>query len=130
MGHDLNIQDGQAAMMYVGDTPWHGLGTKLNKPATAAEAIEAAKLNWGVRKKPLQAVEGQQGCLIEDRYAVVREDRWPDHKNCVLGLVGRQYTPLQNKEAFAFFDPLCWTRRCGLSHGRRPGEWRACLVNG
>jgi len=53
MAHDLSIEDGKAAMMYVGEVPWHGLGQKLDKPATSAEAIEAARLNWEVAKVPL-----------------------------------------------------------------------------
>lgn len=92
MAHNLNIQADQAAMMYVGKTPWHGLGTKLEQPATAAEAIQAAKLDWQVTKK-LRYPWKQEG------YAVVRED-----SNCVLGWAGRNYTPLQNREAFGFFD--------------------------
>jgi len=36
----------------------------------------------------------------------VRKDKW-DSADCkVLGVVSQQYTPLQNREAFAFFDPI------------------------
>ena len=43
MAHELNIEDGRASMMYVGEVPWHGLGTRLEKaPKTAEEAIAAA----------------------------------------------------------------------------------------
>ena len=29
MAHELEIVNGQAQMAYVGDLPWHGLGTKV-----------------------------------------------------------------------------------------------------
>jgi len=44
VAHDLLIEHGEAAMCYVGDPPWHTPGQGLNQPATAAEAIKAARL--------------------------------------------------------------------------------------
>ena len=45
MAHNLMTTDDQAHMMYVGDLPWHKLGTQLDKPATSAEALKAAGLD-------------------------------------------------------------------------------------
>ena len=55
MAHRIHVEDGKASMMYVGQEPWHGLGTKLEKPATAADAMRAANLAWTVMKVPLYA---------------------------------------------------------------------------
>ncbi len=106
MAHNLEIENGEASMMYVGEEPWHGLGTKLESPASAAEAIEAAKLDWEVTKVPLYAASGRRRVALKNRFAVVRKDLL-DKKQCkALGIVGSQYTPLQNREAFSFFDPI------------------------
>ena len=55
MAHRIFIENGTASLMYVGEPPWHGLGKKLAKPATAEEAIKAANLDWTVKKVPLCA---------------------------------------------------------------------------
>ena len=106
MSHELLINDGEASMMYVGEPPWHGLGTKLNSPATAEEAISAAKLDWEVEKKPLSFMDGPKVVPVEDRYAVVPGDGWQGETRPVLGIVSKGYTPLQNRDAFRFFDPI------------------------
>jgi phage/plasmid-like protein (TIGR03299 family) len=93
-------------MMYVGETPWHGLGTALNSPATAVQAIKAAGLNWRVATKPLYTADEGTHYDVPGRFAVIREDLWATPHNPVLCIVGRGYKPLQNTEAFQFFDAI------------------------
>ncbi len=84
MAHDLaTTTEGKTAMMYAGETPWHGLGTKLDEPASSEEAIDAAGLNYRVDLKPIYTGDGT---LIPQRKAVVRDD---SHE--VLGVVGNSY---------------------------------------
>src|SRR4051812_35786812 len=104
MAHEINIDNGRASMMYAGGTPWHGLGTKVENTATAAEAIEAANLNWNVVKLPLFASTGLLGVPVKDKYGIVREDKIGKADCDVFGIVGKNYSILQNSEAFSFFD--------------------------
>jgi phage/plasmid-like protein (TIGR03299 family) len=106
MAHNLEIVKGKAAMMYVGEPPWHGLGIQLERPATAEKAINAAGMNWKVRKVPLvAAIEGARIPAV-GRFAIVREDSSGTPCAPVLGVVGKGYEPLQNHEAFEFFDHI------------------------
>ena len=99
MSHNLNVTNGEVSMMYVGETPWHKLGTKLEKPATSEEAIQAAGLNFTVEKFRLQTAANN--LPVETHYATVRTDTME-----VLGIVGSRYEPIQNKDAFRTFDAL------------------------
>lgn len=107
MSHDLLFQNGKASMMYCGSPPWHKLGTQLEGPATAREAIEAASLDWNVVKEPLlYQPSGKRAVQIKGKFAVVPGNGWRKKLRPVLGIVGSQYEPLQNRDAFAFFDPI------------------------
>jgi phage/plasmid-like protein (TIGR03299 family) len=105
MPANLDERDGRIACMVVGKPAWHGLGTVLQRPANAAEAIEAASLGWRVVKKSLFAGENEYR-RVPQYFSIVREDDWNSNKGTVLGIVGKGYTPLQNRDAFAFFDPI------------------------
>ena len=97
MAHNLATPNGQTAMMFTGEPPWHGLGTRLDKPATAAEAIWAAQLDWEVTRTPLFITSGSRLHEVRDKFAVVRKDQLASGvAPPVLGIVGREYTPLQN----------------------------------
>jgi phage/plasmid-like protein (TIGR03299 family) len=77
---------------------WHRVGTPLDHPATAAEAIQAAGLDWSVALEPVQDLRGRP---IPGSRALVRTDRMEP-----LSVVGTGYRPIQNVDAFRFADLL------------------------
>src|SRR5205807_7988364 len=81
------------------------LGTVRWRPAGAAVGIDAANLGWSVVKKPLFAGANEYR-RVPDYFSMVREDDWNSNKSTILGIVSKGYTPLQNREAFTFFDPI------------------------
>lgn len=100
MAHDIATIDGQAAMAYFGETPWHRLGTSMaaDQVRSVEAAMKAAKLNWQVLEADLQTVDGMK---IHSRKALIRGTR----TKAVLGIVGRDYAVLQNHEAFSVLKP-------------------------
>jgi phage/plasmid-like protein (TIGR03299 family) len=92
-------------MMFVGETPWHGLGNKVDASIGISEAIESAGLNWEVGLKDLQTVDG----ISVSHRATYRKDN-----NSILGVVGPRYTPLQNQSAFDWFQPFLDANECSL----------------
>lgn len=102
MAHNLEQRGIRTSMFATGDVPWHRLGQHLDHPANASEAMEAANLDYTVVKKHLKAViNGRQYSDVPNAFATVRTD-----SNQVLGIVGARYEPVQNRDAFSFFDPL------------------------
>lgn len=84
-------------MFYRGETPWHGLGNRIIEIPTIEEAIAAAGLDWQVELKQLYTKDG----IEAPGKATVRSS-----DNSILGVVGSRYTPLQNKDAFKWFQPF------------------------
>lgn len=97
MAHNLEIRNGKASIAFAGETPWHRLGQKIQSAFDAQTALTEAGLNFVVEKTPIAVAD--TGTVIENKFAVRRTDT-----KAVLGVVGNSYTPLQNAEAFAFFD--------------------------
>jgi phage/plasmid-like protein (TIGR03299 family) len=99
MAHNLEIRDGQASFVKVGQRAWHGLGTLVEEAMTAEQAIKIARLDYTVEKKPVYV----QGPLreIPDYFATVRKDT-----KDILGIVSEKYEIVQNIETFNFFDSI------------------------
>ena len=95
-------------MFYTGATPWHGLGEKLEEAPTISEAIEQSGLNWEVGTKDL---------VTKDGYDVPARATYRKSDNSILGVVGPRYVPLQNKDAFEWFQPFVDAGECSLHTG-------------
>lgn len=97
MAHELEIINGNASMFFRGENPWHRLGRFIapEEKLNSEQAIVAANLDWTVGTQPLFLADG----TLAPANAVVRGDN-----NAVLGVVGKDYQPLQNRDAFRFFD--------------------------
>jgi len=94
-------------MAYYGEVPWHKLGMPVPKGVTAEEMIHAAGLDWEVQLRPARGAREINRKKEFSRYEVVRVPR-PNTKEeeVLLGVVSRRYQPLQNVEAFGFFNPI------------------------
>ncbi|HWS96550.1 MAG TPA: DUF932 domain-containing protein, partial [Candidatus Methylomirabilis sp.] len=114
----------------------HGLGVPIPNRATAEEMLYAARLNWDVNKVPIPNV-GASAEKKPRRYHLVRMPLADSEPEVPLGVVSSRYRPLQNFEAFRFFDPVIGAEKAAfetagsLGNGERvwvlakaPGELR------
>lgn len=103
-------------MMSVRETPWHGLGTVIQDAPTVDEGIKLAGLDWTVETQPLFTADGRD---VTHKAMVRASDQ------SILGVVGPKYKPLQNRDAFDWFQPFLdggtahLTTAGSLNEGRR-----------
>lgn len=97
----------------VGQPAWHRLATVLTEVPTLAEGIIKAGLDWEVLRLPLIALNkeeaGLSGISCAGWQAIVRKT---DER--VLGIASDKYVPLQNREAFNWFQPFLDKSDCQL----------------
>lgn len=92
-------------MAYAGETPWHGLGFKVDGDLTPEEMVKAAKLDWTVSKRKLwmpgstKSTKNEPTLDVPGYFALTR-----DTDNQVMSIVGKGYKPVQNAEAMDFFS--------------------------
>lgn len=92
------ILEKDTAMSVQGATrPWHKVSTVLENAPSIEEALVASGMTWDVSLRKMRAGD----IPIETHKAVMRSD-----SKDILGIVGNNYTPLQNKDAFAWFQPF------------------------
>jgi len=98
VAHNIEMVDGKAQMAYAGETPWHGLGRQVPADLTPEQMLEAAGLDWEVEKVEAYANVGGRKVSV-GRSALVRTS---DDK--ILDVVSNDWNPVQNSEAFEFFN--------------------------
>lgn len=94
MAHEIMKNDG---LFLVKQAAWHGLGTVLPEAPSIGEAIQAAKLDWQVTTEPLFTSMGEKVDAQATRRADTKD---------ILGVVGPNYTAVQNADALNIFQPL------------------------
>ena len=88
-------------MFSVVETPWHKLGRVIEKAPTVEEGIRLAGLDWQVNVRPVFTTSDAGPVPCKDFRAMVRSDN-----GAVLSVRGLNYHPLQNIDAFKFFQPI------------------------
>lgn len=113
-----------------GIRPWHGLSTVVDGMLTADAALEAAHLTWTVSRRGVY-IHGPGGTDEEagGYKAIARDDT-----GAVLGIMSDKYVPIQNSEAFEFFDSVVGAGQAvydtaGALHGGRKVWILAKLLN-
>ena len=86
---------------FVHQPAWHRLGKVLNNPPTTEQAIIEAGLDWTVLEEPIYRIQREGIVEVSTHKSLVRD---VDEK--LLGIVSKGYHPLQNGQAFNWFDPL------------------------
>ena len=88
-------------MAYAGEVPWHGLGVKVPADLSPAQMLRKAELDWEVSKEPAFANVGGKRVSVGWSALVRNTD------NKILDVVSQDWNPVQNSEAFEFFDEYC-----------------------
>ena len=101
MAHELEFVNGVAQMAYTGETPWHGLGFKVEDDLTPAEFMKVAGLDWTV-EKVRNFIEYNGKKTYTGNMSLVRDT---DGK-ILAPNIGPDWEPIQNAEAFDFFSDL------------------------
>lgn len=110
MAHNINFneQTEQHSFFSVKEKAWHGLGQIVQDYPTSAQALGFAGLDYEVVKQDIYTTsynaDGQPMDFtkrIKTHFATIRRDTGD-----VLGVVGKDYEIVQNKDAFTFFDSI------------------------
>lgn len=115
MAHNINFneQTGKHSFFSVKEKAWHGLGQIVQDYPTSAEAIQHAGLNYTVEKRKLFTYDNENNTANPDTDIIIPEIEVPNFyatirtdNETVLGVVGKDYEVVQNRDAFSFFDSI------------------------
>lgn len=125
MAHLIDFSNNRENMVYVGQTPWHRLGTKFTGNETFEEWRVAAGFNWEAVKRDLSykavhAAGHEVDVILPSHKALVRSDT-----DMVLSVVGKDYRIVQPKDVLEFFNEIAFQ-----SNGRYTMETAGCLSDG
>jgi phage/plasmid-like protein (TIGR03299 family) len=101
MSHEIDVSTGKPAIAYIGETPWHGLGEKLPAGAPIESWVRAARLDWELKRLPVQYLVDGKLRTMKDRFVLMRNDT-----DEALSIVSADYQIVQPKEVLEFYREL------------------------
>lgn len=100
MAHMLDMSNNRANMAYVGEKPWHGLGSELDGGASLDQWRVAAGLDWTAEMTDVHFKRG--GVFIKgDSKIIYRSDTGGE-----LGISSERYRIVQPAQVMEFFRDL------------------------
>lgn len=119
MSHLLDMTTGQAAIAYVGATPWHGMGTVMEPGQAIEDWATQARMDWSAIKVPSGYKVGGEWVEEPGRFAVIRDDTFAR-----LGTFTDRYKIVQPMQILEFFRDFI------LTDDRFQLETAGCLKGG
>lgn len=101
MAHEIDHSTGSPAIAYVGETPWHELGERLPEGQPIETWLKAARLDWELKRLPVQYLVDGRLRTMDDRFVLVRNDT-----QAALSVVSSDYQIVQPKEVLEFYRGL------------------------
>jgi phage/plasmid-like protein (TIGR03299 family) len=98
MAHEIHQHDN---VVLHREKAWHGLGIVVESAPSPQEALRIAGLDWTVEQWPLSATNGDTRVIVSDHVLNIRTDT-----RTQLGVVGKGYQPIQNRELAEFSASL------------------------
>ena len=123
MGHMIDMSNDRENMVYVGDTPWHRLGTAFEGNEDFDQWRIAAGFNWTADERALYYKDRPEitaGIPLPSHKALIRSDI-----GTVLGVVGKDYKVVQPADVLGFFRDIAFA-----SDGAYKMETAGCLFDG
>jgi phage/plasmid-like protein (TIGR03299 family) len=129
MAHEIDMTTGRPAIAYVGETPWHNLGSKLTPGATIEEWLKESGMNFNVESSPVRYTDHTAADhVFGGRNVLYRSDTMAP-----LSVVSDRYNIVQPAEILEFFRKMVNTAgfqlECAgvLDSGRK--VWGLAKVN-
>lgn len=126
MAHELDFKEnGNAAMAYAGNKPWHGLGQHISADANLDTWAKEAGMEWEAKRSPvrflpddLETSNQQELIAFEGNDVIYRSDN-----KVPLSIVGSGYKIVQPRQMLDFFGNL-------IEHHGFKMETAGCLFGG
>lgn len=101
MAHELDFSTGKAAIAFQGETPWHGLGAKMEPGMGFDVWLGAAGLDWEALRTKVQYTDTDGILHTAPQELIYRSDT-----KLSLGVVTERYKIVQPRDVIEFYRDL------------------------